>query len=99
MERDQRRSRQEKRVKSYAVYLRIEASELLKSVAEQDRRVIEKFFDSLQGNPFQIGDYTENDAAGRPIQIKILGNFAAAFWADHAVKEIKVAAIVRADGP
>jgi len=86
-------------VKPYAVYLRIEAAELLKSVATRNRRGIESFVDSLSGNPFKTGDYAETDAAGRPIQIKILGNFAIAFWADHAVKEIKVVAIDRADGP
>ena len=86
-------------MKPYAVYLRIEAAELLTSVASQNRRRIENFVDSLSGNPFKTGDYTETDAAGRPIQIKILGNFAIAFWADHAVKEIKVVAIVRADRP
>jgi hypothetical protein len=86
-------------VKPYAVYLRIEAAELLKSVATRNRRGIENFVDSLSGNPFKTGDYAETDAAGRPIQIKILGNFAIAFWADHAVKEIKVVAIVRADRP
>ena len=85
-------------MKPYAVYLRIEAAELLKSVATRNRRGIENFVDSLSGNPFKTGDYAETDAAGRPIQIKILGNFAVAFWADHAVKEIKVVAIVRADG-
>ena len=61
-------------MKPYAVYLRIEAAELLKSVAAQDRRGIENFVDSLSGNPFKTGDYTETDASGRPIQIKILGN-------------------------
>ncbi len=86
-------------MKPYAVYLRIEAAELLKSVATRNRRGIENFVDSLSGNPFKTGDYAETDAAGRPIQIKILGNFAVAFWADHAVKEIKVVAIVRADRP
>ena len=86
-------------MKPYAVYLRLEAAELLKSVATRSRRGIENFVDSLSGNPFKSGDYAETDAAGLPIQIKILGNFAVAFWADHAVKEIKVVAIVRADGP
>ncbi len=86
-------------MKPYAVYLRIEAAELLKSVATRNRRGIESFVDSLSGNPFKTGDYAETDAAGRPIQIKILGNFAIAFWADHAVKEIKVVAIDRAHGP
>ena len=85
-------------MKPYAVYLRLEAAELLKSVAIRNRRGIENFVDSLSGNPFKSGDYAETDAAGRPIQIKIIGNFAVAFWADHAVKEIKVVAIVRADG-
>ena len=86
-------------MKPYAVYLRIEAAESLKSVAARHRREIENFIDSLSGHPFRTGDYAETDSVGRPIQIKILGNFAVAFWADHAVKEIKVVAIVRADGP
>ena len=86
-------------MKPYAVYLRIEAAELLKSIAAQHRREMENFIDSLAGNPFRTGDYAETDSVGRPIQIKILGNFAVAFWANHAVKEIKVVAIVRADGP
>lgn len=86
-------------MKPYAVYLRIEAAELLKSVATQNRRGIEDFVDSLSGNPFKTGDYTETDAVGRPIQIKIINNFAVTFWAYHAVKEIKVVAIVRADRP
>ena len=86
-------------MKPYAVYLRVEAAGLLKAAGAQDRRRIEGFIDSLAGNPFRTGDYAETDSVGRPIQIKILGNFAVAFWADHAVKEIKVVAIVRADGP
>jgi hypothetical protein len=34
---------------------------------------------------------------GNPVQIKIIGDYALTFWADHAVKEVKVTRIERAD--
>jgi hypothetical protein len=42
------------------------------------------------GIHFRSGDYVERDKIGRPLQVLILGRQAVFFWADHAVKEIKI---------
>ena len=43
------------------------------------------------------GDYSEHNHSGRMIEIKIIGQYAVTNWADHAVKEMKVVDIRRAD--
>ena len=63
----------------------------------RDRARILDFIDSLADIPHQVGDYEEPDKDGRPVQIKIIGAYALTFWADHAVKEVRVTHIDRAD--
>jgi hypothetical protein len=63
----------------------------------RERSNILVFLESLSGNPFQKGDYEEKDLAGRPVHIKIIGKWALTFWADHAVAEVKVIRIEKAD--
>jgi hypothetical protein len=55
------------------------------------------FLDRLSENPGLTGDYQETDDIGRTVQIKILGDFALTYWADHAVREVKVVKIEKAD--
>ena len=43
------------------------------------------------------GDYEETDEVGRPVQIKVVGFYALTYWADHAVSEIKVIKVEKAD--
>ena len=62
---------------------------------ERDR--ILSFLESLADNPWKRGDYEERDDVGHPIQIKIIGDYALTFWADHAVKEVKVTRLEKAD--
>ena len=52
--------------------------------------LITKWFEELATGPFRVGDYVERDNIGRPIQVKIIGRYAAFFWADHPVKEVKI---------
>jgi hypothetical protein len=59
--------------------------------------MILSFLESLSSDPFRRGDYEEHDDVGRPVQIKIIGNFALTYWTDHAVKEVKVTRVERAD--
>jgi mRNA-degrading endonuclease RelE of RelBE toxin-antitoxin system len=65
--------------------------------AKREREQILSFIESLATNPFKPGDYEERDDVGNPVQIKIIGDYALTFWADHAVKEVKVTRIERAD--
>ena len=63
----------------------------------RERSLILAFLEQLQSQPNQQGDYQETDSVGRPIQIKIIGKYALTYWADHAVKEVKVTRIELAD--
>ena len=74
----------------YRVFLAREVVELLRKLPLRQRQELTKFVESLENSPFQGGDYTERDIADRPIEVRIMGRHAICYWADHAVKEVKV---------
>lgn len=74
----------------YRVFLAREVVETLRKVPLRQRQELTKFVESLEDSPFQRGDYTERDEVDRPIEVRIMGRHAICFWADHAVKEVKV---------
>jgi hypothetical protein len=80
----------------YKVLISIEVLQLRPSSA-RDREAILRFLEGLAENPFRLGDYQESDQMGRPLQIKIVGKLAFTYWADHAVQEVKVTKIEKAD--
>ena len=45
----------------------------------------------------RLRGYEEMDEIGRPIEIKIIGRWALTFWSDHAVREVKVIRVEKAD--
>jgi mRNA-degrading endonuclease RelE of RelBE toxin-antitoxin system len=69
----------------------------MKRPPKRDRERMLSFLEGLAENPFVRGDYEEQDEAGRPIQIKIMGKYAMTYWVDHAVKEVKVTRLELAD--
>jgi hypothetical protein len=83
-------------MRPYQVYINHEAL-LTAPRSGQQRRAIMDFIASLSNNPFSQGDFTELDDTGRNIFVKVVGNFAITYWADHAVCEIKVTHVRRAD--
>jgi hypothetical protein len=84
-------------MRPYKVLITHELFLLSKPSASEKQRII-AFLESLAKDPFQMGDYQETDAVGRPVQIKIIGKFALTFWADHSVEEVKVIQVDVADG-
>lgn len=74
----------------YRVFLAREVVELLRKLPLRQRQELTKFVASLESSPFQPGDYTERDDVGRPIEVRLMGRHALCYWADHAVKEVKV---------
>ena len=81
----------------YNVFLRFEAIEALKATGGLQRKQLSTYIDQLGNNPDSAGDYTERDDTDRIIEIKVVGQYAITFWADHAAEEIKVVDIRRAD--
>ena len=80
----------------YKVLVSIEILELERPSRRQRDQILH-FLQILANNPTKPGDYEEHDAVGRPIQIKIVGDYALTYWADHAVREVKVIQIEKAD--
>jgi len=80
----------------YKVLISIEVLQLKHPTRQQGDQIL-SFPETLAVQPSRMGDYQERDDIGRPIQIKIIGDYALTYWADHAVKEVKVIKIERAD--
>ena len=80
---------------SYTVFLRRTAAEALKQLRGTRRRAIERFLDYLAENPFEEGDFPEQDSTGRDVYCKVIRDYAVTFFPDHAVKEVKILEIVR----
>ena len=77
---------------SYAVYLHADLLDTVPTRGEQRRSVL-NFIRLLAENPFTEGDYIDRDASLRVRQIKLVGRFAVAYWADHAIKTVMVVAV------
>ena len=75
---------------SYRVFIAAEVIATLRKCAKKEQQIITRLFDELAQEPFRPGDYAEQDEIGRPIQVIITGSSAVCFWADHAVKEVKI---------
>lgn len=84
-------------IRPYEIFLRSEAISSLRGIRTAPRRLVTGFIDSLALDPFSEGDYTVEDASGRGIHIKVLGQYAVTFWADHPAKEIRIIDIRGAD--
>jgi hypothetical protein len=80
----------------YKVLVSVEVLRLKRPSRQQRDRIL-LFLESLAEFPSTLGDYQDRDDIGRPVQIKIIGNIALTYWADHAVKEVKVIKIEAAD--
>jgi hypothetical protein len=64
------------------------------------RRQLLAVLDQIAANPFHKGDLQQRDPAGRVHEVALLGDWLVTYWPDHAVKEIRVVALERADdGP
>jgi hypothetical protein len=75
---------------TYRVFIASEVVAVLRSRPKREQQTITRLFDQLANDPRRPGDFSEFDSIGRPIQVLIVGSQAICFWADHAVREIKI---------
>jgi mRNA-degrading endonuclease RelE of RelBE toxin-antitoxin system len=80
----------------YRVLITVEVLTMERPDRKERDRII-SFLEGLKSDPDCAGDYAERDESGRLVQIKILGDYAVTYWADHPVKEVKVTKIEKAD--
>lgn len=57
------------------------------------RRYLNDLFASLALEPFQTGNFQEVDETGRTVEVLVKKRYAISFWADHAVRELRVVRI------
>ena len=81
------------------VCLRLEAMDSLRGIKIEQRLRIARFLDSLAEDSGQSGGFSEQDETQREIEIKVIGQYAITCWADHAVNEVKITDVRRADRP
>ena len=81
----------------YSPYVRHEVYLQLKNVPRMQRERVMRFMEALAKDPYQTGDYQDRTPEGREIQIKLIGSYAILFWADHAVREMKIVDFEKAD--
>lgn len=75
---------------SYEPVLSHKATALLISLPKARQRKLIGLLYQLSENPSQIGDYSEPDETGREVQFIFVRDLLIAFWADHAVRELRI---------
>jgi hypothetical protein len=80
----------------YAVYLHFELLEVVPKRGAQQQKIL-RFIRSLAENPFVEGDFTDKDETFRTRQIKIIGDYAVTYWADHPAKTVMIVDVALAD--
>jgi hypothetical protein len=80
----------------YAIYLHFDLLQVMPKRGAQQQKILH-FIRSLAENPFAGGDFTDQDETRRTRQIKIIGDYAVTYWADHPAKTVMVVDICLAD--
>jgi mRNA-degrading endonuclease RelE of RelBE toxin-antitoxin system len=80
----------------YAVYLHLELLEVVPKRGAQLQKIL-RFIQSLAENPFAEGDFRDKDETLRTRQIKIIGDYAITYWADHPAKIVMIVDLSLAD--
>lgn len=80
----------------YQVYLHRCVAEGTQSLRGSQKRAVLDFLDQLQADPFIQGDFKKY-LGTRDLEVKVIGRHAVYFYADHAVKEVKIVELLRSD--
>lgn len=57
------------------------------------QRLVGRLLFRLAETPSQTGDYSTDDDTGRTVQHILIGDFHLSYWADHAVRELRIVEI------
>ena len=62
-------------------------------LTKKKQKQLSKILYQLGSYPSQVGDYSFQDDTGRDVQYILLGDYVISFWADHAMKEMRIVEI------
>ncbi len=77
----------------YASHLSSEAAAFVISQPRRKQRKVLDLADQPAVHPFRLGDYRTRDAADHEVENPLLDGHLFTFWADHAVKEVRITEI------
>ncbi len=84
-------------IRPYSVFLHLEVTEALRSLDRSERDKVLRFAHSLAPNPFQPGNFREEDDRGRTNEIKFVGRLAVVYYVDNAESEVRLLEVRPAD--
>ena len=67
--------------------------DILAVLSRRDRNSLREFFRFLADHPFTVGEQHLMDREGRPCEAKAHDRFVVTYRPDHAVREVRIAAI------
>ncbi len=74
----------------YEPVLSGKASSILVGLSKPKQKQVLRLLFQLAEHPAQLGDYSTRDDDGREIQHLMVGDWHFSFWADHAVRELRL---------
>ncbi|RPJ35072.1 MAG: hypothetical protein EHM17_04180 [Verrucomicrobiaceae bacterium] len=74
----------------YEPVLSSKSAAFLVAISKSRQRRLIGLLYQLADNPSQIGDYSGPDDSGREVQFILVRDLLIAFWADHAVRELRI---------
>jgi hypothetical protein len=77
----------------YEPVLSARASSSLVGLSRPKQKQVLRLLFQLAEHPGQLGDYATREEDGREIQHLLVGDWHFSFWADHAVRELRVTEI------
>ena len=82
---------------TYRVFICQAAVDAIANLRGKQRDQLAAFVRSLEADPYNEGDFRETDSSGRDFYTKVIQEYAVSYYPDHAVKEVKVIEVSRAD--
>jgi hypothetical protein len=77
----------------YEPVLSSKASSSLVGLSRSKQKQVLRLLFQLAEHPGQLGDYATREDDGREIQHLMVGDWHFSFWADHAIRELRVTEI------
>jgi hypothetical protein len=79
----------------YSNVLSAAAGDFAFGLPRREQHRLATVFRQIATHPHREGDYVTTDATGRVVQNLLVDDWVITFWADHAVKELRVTEVVQ----
>lgn len=80
-------------MRPYRTIFNRQAMEFVADADDEAFAEVEQWVNRVERAPSASGDYTEEDEDHRIMEVAVLHRVAIAYWADHAVREVRVVRI------